>query len=66
MKTKKVKALSNEELNAIIGGAFVYSSDESGSTTTDVTSELASGGTTRDTEGDERLAVQPVEKIMNY
>ena len=48
MKTKKVKVLKPEELSLLLGG--VNAGDSAGSTTTDVTSELASGGTTTDTD----------------
>jgi hypothetical protein len=50
MKTRKVKALSKEEMTKILGGIINFAPDEPGSKITDVTSEIASGDTTRDTD----------------
>ena len=46
MKTKKVKALSEKELEKVLGG--LQTAIVGGTDSIDVTSELASGGTTTD------------------
>ncbi|MCG9910483.1 MAG: hypothetical protein MH137_04200 [Flavobacteriales bacterium] len=46
MKIKKVKSLSTSKLSSLIGGSRPGGSNDS----QDVTSELASGGTTTDTD----------------